>query len=319
MQRVLHVLLFVLFVLLLFSLVGIQQFRGNFYNRCRMTKEPVDGIWEIVRRTDFCDLQNDNYQCPDGLTCGNPDEYGLPLSEENITIMKESYYGIESFDNIGSALLSTLTVITLDGWSYIMYDLQNTYNPYFAGIYFMLMVVIGAYFALNLIVAEFVSFFQETRNELASKSHYQFNESSEFPLSEKGESNSSIRPCLDGVKTSSNENISQIIKTTQKISQHIAFKIIIVFTILVGVVSQSICTSESSQKLINILNYIDTAVFCVFWVEAIIEIIEMGYNNYFKEPYKIYDTILNISGIIEICLTYSSLFDSNYIILSVSL
>lgn len=41
----LSALLFMIFVFAQFAILGATLFGGNYYNRCRTTKEAVDGIW----------------------------------------------------------------------------------------------------------------------------------------------------------------------------------------------------------------------------------------------------------------------------------
>lgn len=39
-----NVMLFLLFVLILFAIIGLQLFSGLLENRCRLTEKPVDGV-----------------------------------------------------------------------------------------------------------------------------------------------------------------------------------------------------------------------------------------------------------------------------------
>jgi hypothetical protein len=40
-----NVVLFLLFIMILFSILGLQLFVGIFENRCRMTEKPENNIW----------------------------------------------------------------------------------------------------------------------------------------------------------------------------------------------------------------------------------------------------------------------------------
>jgi hypothetical protein len=63
-------------------------------------------------------------------------------------------YGTGSFDNIGKACLSIMTSITLEGWVDIMYMLMNGFGiPVFTAIYFIMMILLGSMFMLNLALA----------------------------------------------------------------------------------------------------------------------------------------------------------------------
>ena len=57
--------------------------------------------------------------------------------------------GCIGFDNIATAMVSVIQVLTYAAWSYIMYRTTDTYGIY-AVIYFVLCIVIGCYFVVGL-------------------------------------------------------------------------------------------------------------------------------------------------------------------------
>jgi len=88
--------------------------------------------------------------------------------------IQELNWGITNFDNIFSALLTIFQCITLEGWTQIMYMIQDAYSYYFAAIYFSLCIIICSYFLLNLTVAVMLdnfSIMQNTSEKL--KKHYE--------------------------------------------------------------------------------------------------------------------------------------------------
>ena len=58
-----------------------------------------------------------------------------------------------SFDNLFSSILNIFIIITLEGWTDIMYDIRNSTGTLGYDIFFILVVVFGTYFVLNLMVA----------------------------------------------------------------------------------------------------------------------------------------------------------------------
>jgi len=56
--------------------------------------------------------------------------------------IKELNYGLSNFDNIFNAFLTIFQCITLEGWTKIMYIMQDAYTPYITAIYFVLAVVV---------------------------------------------------------------------------------------------------------------------------------------------------------------------------------
>lgn len=85
----------------------------------------------------FCNDDLGMY-CPENYICryyGNPD------------------FDIVSFDNILKSTLNIFIIITLEGWTDIMYYIRHATNTYAYDIFFILIVIIGCFFILNLMVA----------------------------------------------------------------------------------------------------------------------------------------------------------------------
>ena len=150
-----NVIIFLLFIFMLFGILGIQQYNGSMYYFCRQTDAPVNGEWAKtpdIERVCTADGLG-QFKCPTGSYCGALEEYDIDLNKDNIKNTGFINYGITTFDNIGSGILTIFQIITLEGWVYIMYNHMDSNLAPFSAIYFCLLVVIGSFFMLNLIVA----------------------------------------------------------------------------------------------------------------------------------------------------------------------
>lgn len=99
---------FILFGMLLFSILGLQQFSGITHYRCRLTEKPINAKhWPKSEiHTRVCSYFNDGaYKCPNGLYCGSPLQYGISLQDDGFYEDLLTDYGINAFDNFGQALL----------------------------------------------------------------------------------------------------------------------------------------------------------------------------------------------------------------------
>jgi len=55
-----NVVVFLLFMFILFGILGMQLFQGKLYSRCRLTPEPIDGVWPAdPTTTDLCKTDDD--------------------------------------------------------------------------------------------------------------------------------------------------------------------------------------------------------------------------------------------------------------------
>ena len=94
-----------------------------------------------------------NYACPEGYYCGNPADYNIDLEYDNVTTNPTINYGITTFDNVAVSLLTVFQIVTTDGWTPIMYNLEDTEIPFMAAFYSILLIIIASFFLMNLILA----------------------------------------------------------------------------------------------------------------------------------------------------------------------
>jgi len=75
-------------------------------------------------------------------------------------------FNIINFDNYGRAMLAIFVAITLEGWVLMMYSYMDAFQPVFAVLFFVTLVVFGAFFALNLVLAQIMeSFYAQQRDD----------------------------------------------------------------------------------------------------------------------------------------------------------
>jgi hypothetical protein len=108
------------------------------------------------------------YTCPNDLTCGSPTHasslntkdmslshnWTLPLYQtEDVENDDMIAYNISNFNNLLWAMVTIFVMITLEGWSLVMYNLADSSVSYMAYLFCMLLVIIGSFFLLNVILA----------------------------------------------------------------------------------------------------------------------------------------------------------------------
>nr|pir hypothetical protein C54D2.5 - Caenorhabditis elegans [Caenorhabditis elegans] len=77
-------------------------------------------------------------------------------------MQRNPFQGSVSFDNIGFAWVAIFLVISLEGWTDIMYYVQDAHS-FWNWIYFVLLIVIGAFFMINLCLVVIATQFAETK------------------------------------------------------------------------------------------------------------------------------------------------------------
>ncbi|TPP56655.1 Voltage-dependent calcium channel type A subunit alpha-1 [Fasciola gigantica] len=78
-------------------------------------------------------------------------------------------YGITSFDNIGYAMLTVFQCITLEGWTDVLYMTNRAYGPRVNVIYFIPLIVIGAFLLINLVLGVLSGEFAKERERVEKR------------------------------------------------------------------------------------------------------------------------------------------------------
>jgi len=88
---------------------------------------PIDESQERLCSYPNSGLNQGWYTCKAGTTCGAPDDYNLPLSIDDMSEQTFNNFGLTTFDNIYYAFWTILNIITMEGWTAIMY-LVSTFS-----------------------------------------------------------------------------------------------------------------------------------------------------------------------------------------------
>ena len=170
------------FLALIFGIVGIMLMDGVMYHRCRTLPAPVldepggswvgvEPCWSWPYEPSEGRLCGGRYLCEaSGSYCGsaNPEDAneglrprfpggggsrGLPwcAGSEPRKLAPETDF--LHFEHIGGALMVVFQSMTLEGWTEIMYMVQDGFDVTFATIYFFSIVLVTNYFLLNVALA----------------------------------------------------------------------------------------------------------------------------------------------------------------------
>merc|ERR1719402_552233 len=146
-----NIALLVLFVIIIYSIIGLELFMGAFHKTCF---DNVTG--KIMEDPTPC---GGIFHCPEGSQCRG--EWEGPQ------------WGITSFDNFGQAMLTVFQCITLEGWTDMLYWIHDSQGNKWQFIYFVSMVVLGAFFVMNLILGVLSGEFSKEKEKAQSRGDFQ--------------------------------------------------------------------------------------------------------------------------------------------------
>lgn len=145
-------------IFFLFGILGTQLFQGTLRRRCF----PEDAAAEYIPEDALCSSHGrmGSAKCPvETPVCS---EYNPTSHHAN---PNDNVYS--NFDNTPVSFLTIFVVISLEGWSSVMLNVMET-SGYGACLYFVILVIIGAYFVINLVIAVIYQSYIETIDELES-------------------------------------------------------------------------------------------------------------------------------------------------------
>uniref|UniRef100_A0A7M4FBN8 Calcium voltage-gated channel subunit alpha1 H n=1 Tax=Crocodylus porosus TaxID=8502 RepID=A0A7M4FBN8_CROPO len=223
-----NVLLLCFFVFFIFGIVGVQLWAGLLRNRCffdsnfAMTYnltflhpyyQPDDGEDNpficsshrdngMQKCSNIPNLKHLKVECTLSMDPYTPNLYNPDFSNRNACINWNQYYnvcmagdvnphnGAINFDNIGYAWIAIFQVITLEGWVDIMYYVMDAHS-FYNFIYFILLIIVGSFFMINLCLVVIATQFSETKqreNQLMQeqRARYLSNDSTIASFSEPG-------------------------------------------------------------------------------------------------------------------------------------
>jgi hypothetical protein len=77
------------------------------------------------------------------------------------------FYGMQSFNNLVISLSTIFLSLTLEAWVFNMYNMMDAGQEISAPIYFLLIVIFGSFFLMNLILAAIMDSFSKVDKEMA--------------------------------------------------------------------------------------------------------------------------------------------------------
>ncbi|XP_037711486.1 voltage-dependent calcium channel type D subunit alpha-1 isoform X4 [Drosophila subpulchrella] len=165
-----HIALLVIFVIIIYAIIGLELFSGKLHKACR---NEITGEYEDEIRP--CGV---GYSCPPGFKC-----YGG---------WDGPNFGITNFDNFGLAMLTVFQCVTLEGWTDVLYSIQDSMGSDWQWMYFISMVILGAFFVMNLILGVLSGEFSKERNKAKNRGDFQ-------KLREKQQIEEDLRGYLDWI------------------------------------------------------------------------------------------------------------------------
>jgi hypothetical protein len=287
---------------------------GNWLKSTSPWATPQDCYWPVDEtQMSFCRLNNGGmYKCLHGTEtipkenwtwCGsNFDAKGNPRFK-NHRIMNEATFqgdlnwGYANYDNIFEALLTVFQVITLEGWTDLMYFAQDSINEYYAALLYVTLIVFGAFFCLNLLLAVLEDNFTHAKSETSSPND-----------TWKGFVENYLMPYFipsSPASSSSSPSTAQwyflkIQRSCQEISNSPLFDDSITVFIILNTIVLALDYYPQDPTFSNSLDFCNFIFSLIFLFEMLVKIISLNIFRYVADVVNLLDGIIVITSFIEL-------------------
>uniref|UniRef100_A0A3B3BG02 Voltage-dependent L-type calcium channel subunit alpha n=1 Tax=Oryzias melastigma TaxID=30732 RepID=A0A3B3BG02_ORYME len=156
MVPLLHIALLVLFVIIIYAIIGLELFIGKMHATCYMPGSELIAEEEPAP----CAISGHGRQCSiNGTEC------------------REGWQGpnngITNFDNFLFAMLTVFQCITMEGWTDVLYWVNDAIGWETPWIYFVSLIILGSFFVLNLVLGVLSGEFSKEREKAKARGDFQ--------------------------------------------------------------------------------------------------------------------------------------------------
>ncbi|KAG5283253.1 hypothetical protein AALO_G00040070 [Alosa alosa] len=272
-----NVLLVCLIFWLIFSIMGVNFFAGKYHYCANSTNGERFNASEVANQTECNKTEGARWK--------------------NVKI---------NFDNVASGYLALLQVATFKGWMPIMYaavdSRQLNDQPIYedkmvAYIYFVVFIIFGSFFTLNLFIGVIIDNFNQQKKKISIEKGQDI-----FMTEEQKKYYNAMK------KLGSKKPQKPIPRPSNKIQGFVfdlitkqGFDILIMVLIFLNMVTMMIETDEQSIEKENILYNINLVFIVLFTSECVLKMIALR-HHYFTVSWNVFDFIVVILSVVGMFL-----------------
>ncbi|TMW67483.1 hypothetical protein Poli38472_011103 [Pythium oligandrum] len=333
-----NVMVILTFVFTVFGILGVLFWNGILYYRCRATPEPVNGVWALADGGRIC---GGAYTCPTGQYCGSVYDPppGTFVDLSNLPNAETWDYATVRFDHIGLAVFTLFQCITLEGWTSVMYNMQDAHNYAFATIYFIVFTIIGAFFLLQFVFAVIWERFNAANDGTAGEwdlilevrrtsavstaavapttAHVPSKPSIDMRIGQlKKRKSSFTQSMLDSIQTGivvvKRKNPMQKFRSMcRTIIHNDYFAGFIVLSILLNTVTLAMDEYPVNTERDRIAEIINMTLTFIFSLELVFKVVAGGWKEYRANPYSLVDGFIVLISVVELLIKFFASSRSN--------
>ncbi|XP_049590546.1 dihydropyridine-sensitive L-type skeletal muscle calcium channel subunit alpha-1 isoform X5 [Syngnathus scovelli] len=154
-----HITLLVFFMVTIYSIMALELFKCKMHKTCYYTGTDIVATVENEKPAPCAQAGNGRRCSINGTEC----RAGWPGPN----------HGITHFDNLGFSMLTVYQCITTQGWTDVLYWVNDAIGMEWPWIFFTTLILVGSYFVLNLVLGVLSGEFTKEREKAKSRGEFQ--------------------------------------------------------------------------------------------------------------------------------------------------
>ena len=203
------------------------------------------------------------------------------------THLEDLNWGFTNFDHIFNGCITIFQGMTLEGWSDMMFMAQDSVNPYIAAVVFILLVLLGAFFVLNLLLAVLEDNFHHAKIE-----------------QKPARPGSPVLEKIVGILCPfeiplSEEMLLQRAKLRMFVESQ-CFVMFIMYLIIANTICLAVDHYPANPEFTNTVDAINALFSLVFAIEMVLKLLALGLLEYLQDTTNVFDGIIVILSVVEL-------------------
>uniref|UniRef100_A0A3B4C085 Voltage-dependent L-type calcium channel subunit alpha n=1 Tax=Pygocentrus nattereri TaxID=42514 RepID=A0A3B4C085_PYGNA len=154
-----HISLLVFFMVTIYAIIGLELFKCKMHKSCYYTGTEIIATVENEKASPCAEAGNGRRCTVNGTMC----RPGWPGPNNGIT----------HFDNLGFSMLTVYQCITTQGWTDVLYWVNDAVGMEWPWLYFVTLILLGSFFILNMVLGVLCGEFTKEREKSSRSGEYQ--------------------------------------------------------------------------------------------------------------------------------------------------
>ncbi|TDH14506.1 hypothetical protein EPR50_G00044680 [Perca flavescens] len=301
-----HITLLVLFMVTIYSIMGLELFKCKMHKTCYYTGTNIIATVENEKPAPCAQAGNGRRCNINGTEC----RAGWPGPNQGIT----------HFDNLGFSMLTVYQCITTQGWTDILYWVNDAIGMEWPWIFFTTLILVGSFFVLNLVLGVLSGEFTKEREKAKSRGEFQ-------KLRETQQLDEDLKGYMEWItqaevmdndqegqgKTQDTEyNGCKLARKwnrwlRRKCRVYVKSKLFYWWVIMLVFLNTLAIATEHHKQSQSLTNWQDTAnklLLSMFALEMFMKMYALGLPSYFISLFNRFDCFVVSTGIMELILVH---------------